>query len=265
MHGGFARFVSVAVSVALVFYCLVPVPVGIEQVDNRIDKAEAIAPAIPAMIVIGTAIAASGVYVAGTTTVEYNGNLTSLANAVQQTWEAAHTSSEPHDWNGVVSNAVTADGKVSMQRLQEAGVIDAIHETVTTGAWGDKVITGTNSLEVPSEFYINFGDDRMNVINELPAEPYSILMQNRPEYSNGVYMLNVKESGDLYIFRNFFPCFFLRFLSLPDLERLHRFCLPFLALCTFKNPRAFPEQNKTHDRPDEIHEHYNGCHFTLPS
>ena len=90
MHGRYYKLLSVALSVALVFYCMVPVPIGVRSIDDRIEKAEAVAPAIPLLVVIGTGVAACGVYLAGTNTIDYNYNLEDFADAVSELWESTN-------------------------------------------------------------------------------------------------------------------------------------------------------------------------------
>ena len=193
MHGRYYKLLSVALSVALVFYCLVPVPVGVRAIDDRIEEAEAIAPAIPAAIILGTGIAACGVYIAGSNLTEYNANLSDFIGVVQDAWISTYPGlgSSPNEdlaaWDEAVQSCVTPDGKVDLGKMQELGIIGAIQGTVT-GTWGDAhAVQGTSSNEVVSRDVLTFGDYSYVCGENPPVDVMSQLFVSFPNASNEVF------------------------------------------------------------------------------
>lgn len=109
-------------------------PSGVSAYDRvRFGKAEATPAVLAVPAILATAAAAYGVYVTGTSLVDYNANVQALydgySNASSywsQSWAAY--CQEKGSFDNAMQSCVTADGEISLQQLTDAGFWDGLRQ-----------------------------------------------------------------------------------------------------------------------------------------
>lgn len=163
---------SVSLVVALVV-SLFPVPTGVPLLDKRYEDAEAVAPAVAAIAVFATALAAYGVYTAGTTQAAYQENLGTLYDGF-----VADSGMTQAEVDGMLTGAVNSSGNINLgllttsffpllaayvQGLISSGEIATGVNSKSNG--GDVVYIGNNAFPAVSQSEVPYtaeANSRMN-------------------------------------------------------------------------------------------------------
>lgn len=121
-----SKVTSIVLSAVLCFWMAFPVSAFVKP-----ERAEA-NPAIAIPVIFGTALAAGGVFVAGSSLSQYNANLQSVYDGFShatsqwsQSW--GEYVSAQGSFNQAMSSCVTADGTISLQTLTDAGFFDSLN------------------------------------------------------------------------------------------------------------------------------------------
>lgn len=159
------KALTVALSAVLVFVALVPVPVGNQRVDSVThQKAEAAVPAVAVPVIAATVLAACGVYIVGTTEITYNGNRTTVANALIQylgntIYDGTEAASE------ALSSCVTPEGNIDLGALAQTGILGAIPAFASAMIEQGSATVGENSVLSP---VFNLSGNSIKVAGDTP-------------------------------------------------------------------------------------------------
>lgn len=132
--------IGAVLSMALVV-SLFPVPSGSTVLDRaRYGRAEAIAPAVPVAVVFATALAAYGVYIAGSGVASYEAN---RAQVYSDFMTANNLSSSEAD--SMMAGAVTPEGNIDLEALASSGFFGLVPALLSSMFDKGSAITGETS------------------------------------------------------------------------------------------------------------------------
>lgn len=183
MSGLHDKVLGAVLCAVLVFWCAFPVPVGVRPVDEFThEEADAVAPAIPVIVVFGTALAAAGVYAAGASTGAYNNNLQALYNdfmrfaANEGSANAANFDSEHME--STLSGAVTSSNKVDLGVLAASGMFGLLPSFLSWNGLSGSVNVGSTSYIESSQVVTFDGVTLGTMTGKWPDNSYTQELTN---------------------------------------------------------------------------------------
>lgn len=136
---------TVALASVLVFMALFPVPVGARSLDRaRFQEANA-NPAVAAPLIITTALAACGVYVAGYDMTAYANNQQTISGQFLQFCANNLYHDDIDAATAAIQSAVTPGGAVDMAALSSLGVLGLIPQFASNIVGDGTAVAGVNS------------------------------------------------------------------------------------------------------------------------
>ena len=207
MQVALKKAMTVALAAVVVFMMVFPVPIGVQSVDRaRYERADA-NPAIAVPVIVGTALAAYGVYVAGTSASDYNVNLGDVYSGLSQGTQYYSNAwatyvQEQGSFDAAMQSAITVDGQsINLGVLEQNGFFDTVNSySAYLVSNGDAVI-GSTSASANEEVFTLKGL-AFPSISEAP-EMFASVLSSKPEigsWSNvKAYQVEDLSSG-LYIF-----------------------------------------------------------------
>lgn len=137
---------TVALAAVLVFMALFPVPVGARSLDRaRFQEANA-NPAVAAPLIITTALAACGVYVAGYDMTAYANNQQTISGQFIEFCADNLYHEDIDAATAAIQSAVTPGGAIDMGVLSSLGILGLIPNFATGLLEGGQAVSGDNSL-----------------------------------------------------------------------------------------------------------------------
>ena len=168
------KAVTVVLAAVVVFMMAFPVPIkGLLIEKARYEQAKA-NPVIAVPVILGTALAAAGVYVTGTTASQYNGNLESvyqgISNGTQWYSEAwASYVQEKGSFDAAMQSAITVDGEsINLQVLADEGFYDTVNQYTAYVIANNEAMTGASSIAA-NESCLCIGNAKYLFYSDVPS------------------------------------------------------------------------------------------------
>lgn len=159
---------TVAFAAVLVFMALFPVPVGARSLDRaRFQEANA-NPAVAAPLIITTALAACGVYVAGYDLSAYANNQQTISGQFLQFCADNLYHEDIDAATAAIQSAVTPGGAIDMGVLSSLGILGLIPNFATGLIEGGQAVSGDNSL-AGSTGVLYIGNSPFPTIQNMPS------------------------------------------------------------------------------------------------
>lgn len=159
---------TVALAAVLVLMALFPVPVGARSLDRaRFQEANA-NPALAAPLIIGTALAACGVYVAGYDIAAYSSNRETISGQFVQFCADNLYHEDIDAATAAIQSAVTPGGAVDMGVLSSLGILGLIPAFSEGLISSNQAVNGVSSLE-SMQGVLNIGNHQFAYASGIPA------------------------------------------------------------------------------------------------
>lgn len=170
------KAVTVVLSAVIVFVMAFPVPMNVQLIDKaRYEKANA--NPVAAAVVVGTALAAYGVLVAGASTAEYTANLNSMYSDLES---ASGMTSAAFD--SMLQGAVDSNGNIDLGYLAQQGFFGLVPSVVSNMVNNGNAIVGDNSSAAMNSV-LKYGNLTWKSVSSAPSE-FSQVVGNYPDYND---------------------------------------------------------------------------------